>query len=172
MRKSTALVTSVVAASALLISFRAGELLTPQPIELGALAPAISPNAEQSTETASPAPTSSTEPSTTPSVKPSTTSTAAPAKTSKPVKPKSATLSSDPITYKYGVVQVSVTKVGQEITDIKMLQGDATNGRAEAYATLINATLQTQGINYGNVSGATFTTDAFKQAISNVLKKF
>jgi uncharacterized protein with FMN-binding domain len=169
-RKTTVFVTTVVAASALLISWRAGELLTPEPIDLGALEASSSPSPEPSTGTASPAPTSSTEPSAAPSGKPSTTPT--PTKTAKPAKPKSVTLSSDPVTYKYGVVQVSLTKVGEEITDVTMLQGDATNGRAEAYVTLIDATLQTQGINYGNVSGATFTTDAFKKAITNVLKKF
>jgi uncharacterized protein with FMN-binding domain len=171
-RKSTVFVTTVVAASALLISWRAGELLTPEPIDLGALGSSASPTPETPAGTESPTPVSSTDPSTAPTGDSSTTPTPTPTKTVKPAKPKSVTLSSDPITYKYGVVQVSLTKVGEEITDVTMLQGDATNGRAEAYVTLIGATLQTQGINYGNVSGATFTTDAFKKAISNVLKKF
>jgi uncharacterized protein with FMN-binding domain len=57
------------------------------------------------------------------------------------------------------------------ITDIKVLIGDTSYGRDLAYQSLIAATLQTQGTNYGNVSGATFTTDAFKQAVQNALSK-
>ncbi len=81
------------------------------------------------------------------------------------------TVVSDVITYKYGVVQVSVTALGQDITGVQLLQGDATYGRDVAYEALINATIQTDGTNYGNVSGATFTTEAFKKAISNAIGK-
>jgi len=81
------------------------------------------------------------------------------------------TVISDVITYKYGVVQVSVTALGQDITGVELLQGDATYGRDVAYEALINATIQTDGTNYGNVSGATFTTEAFKKAISNAIGK-
>jgi uncharacterized protein with FMN-binding domain len=79
---------------------------------------------------------------------------------------------SDPITYKYGTVQISMTSVDGAITKIKMLQGDATNGRDSAYKTLIDATIQNQGTNYGNISGATFTVDAFKKAVDSALLKF
>jgi uncharacterized protein with FMN-binding domain len=35
----------------------------------------------------------------------------------------------------------------------------------------VNATLATQSTNYGNISGATFTVDAFKKAVDNALAK-
>jgi uncharacterized protein with FMN-binding domain len=85
---------------------------------------------------------------------------------------KKITIESDVIDYKYGVVQISVTKLGSEITAVDLLQGDATNGRDQAYQILIDATLQQQGTNFGNVSGATFTTDAFIKAVDNALLKF
>lgn len=172
MRKSTMLVTALVAASALTVSWRIGDLLTPEPIDLATLGgplPSASPEPESSapaTEDGSPAPTGSGKPST------GTNPKSNPSQKPIPAAPKTATFSSDPIDYKYGVVQVALTKVGKDITDIQMIQGDASNGRGEAYTILIDATIKTQSTNYGNVSGATFTTDAFKKAISNVLGKF
>lgn len=107
-----------------------------------------------------------------------TTPTQAPAQTqapseptAAPVAPQSVTVVSDEMSYKYGVVQVSVTKTGDRITDVALLKGDVTYGRDVAYQTLIQATLQYQGTNYGNVSGATFTTEAFKLAVENALAK-
>ena len=78
---------------------------------------------------------------------------------------------SDPIVYKYGTVQLRLTTLGNEITDVLVLQGDTSYGRDVAYATLISATLQFQSTNYGNVSGATFTTEAFKLAVESALAK-
>jgi uncharacterized protein with FMN-binding domain len=85
--------------------------------------------------------------------------------------PQVQVLDSDEISYKYGIVQVQVTMTDSQITDVKMLQGEATNGRAQAYAMLIDATLQVQGTTYGNVTGATYTTEAFKDAVNNALNK-
>jgi uncharacterized protein with FMN-binding domain len=65
-----------------------------------------------------------------------------------------------------------LTKTDGVISAVNVLIGDATNGRDEAYLILTAATIETQGTNYGNVSGATFTTDAFKLAVENVLAKF
>ena len=172
MRKSTMLVTTLVAASTLAISWRVGDLLAPEPIDLANLSSSSAPSAEpQPTASTTPNPTESSS-TPTPTSTPGSSAKPTPAKTVAPVKPKAVTVSSDPITYKYGVVQVEITKLGQEITDVQMLQGDATNGRAQAYTILMDATLKTQGLNFGNVSGATFTTDAFKKAVTNALKKF
>ena len=78
---------------------------------------------------------------------------------------------SDPINYKYGIVQLRLSRLGTEITDITVLQGDTSYGRDVAYATLVAATLQFQSTDYGNVSGATFTTEAFKLAVESALAK-
>lgn len=85
--------------------------------------------------------------------------------------PKELTVTSDVIEYKFGVVQISLTAVGSDITNVTLLQGDTSYGRDVAYVALIDATVKTDGINYGNVSGATFTTEAFKKAVTNAIAK-
>ena len=97
--------------------------------------------------------------------------TSAPAEPVPAPAPTAKTVTSDAITYKYGVVQISLTAIGTDVTNVTLLQGDASYGRDVAYTALIDATVQTDGINYGNVSGATFTTDAFKKAVTNALGK-
>ena len=160
MRKSTTIITSIVAASALAISLRVGDISTQDniPIDFS------DPNA---TATPSPSGTPSESSSPSPSAPTNPTKPPAPIPTAAEV-----TMDSDVIDYKYGVVQISITKVGNQITGVEVLQGDATNGRDEAYAILIDATLLVQGTNFGNVSGATFTTDAFRKAVDNALLKF
>lgn len=192
MRISTALLSTLVAGSSLSLSMQyaisqqelsstlgMGDLdvgvatpnLLPKPIETGSSEPAP---VESSTQTpqASPEQTEKLGEATTP--------TEAPAPAPEPEAAQSAqqtpqitetTVVSDVINYKYGVVQVSITALASDITSVELLQGDASYGRDVAYEALINATIQTDGTNYGNVSGATFTTDAFKKAISNALGK-
>lgn len=193
MRKSTLMVTSLVAASALTVAWNTGqqtlnnEILlmptdnaSPAPTDPATTDPGATATAEPTapatdpaatdpapTQGATKAPTATQTPSQTPTQTPAT-----PAAPVAPPAPVTATVSSDPITYKYGTVQISMTTVDGAITEIKMLQGDATNGRAAAYTTLINATIQQQGTNYGNISGATFTVDAFKKAVDNAMAKF
>lgn len=155
MRKSTAIVASLVAASSLVISLRLGELSTLSAID------APTPGSASPSAIPDPTGTSPTQPGTPAPVDPVVTQP-----------PVQVTLDSDVIAYKYGNVQISITKTDGLISAVTMLQGDATNGRAEAYLILTDATIQTQGTNYGNVSGATFTTDAFKLAVENALAKF
>lgn len=117
-----------------------------------------------STATNTPASTSTTD------AQPAPTETRAPAPEPVPVAVEK-TVTSDVINYKYGVVQISLTAIGNDITNVTLLQGDASYGRDVAYAALIDATVKTDGINYGNVSGATFTTEAFKKAVTNAIAK-
>lgn len=175
MRKSTLFVTSLVSLSALTLAWNQGqqsgdELLLPAvDTSVDAQPTQVAPSETQPAAT-EPGQTTTAEPSPqeTATTKPTATATATPV----PAAPQVVTQTSDPIDYKYGTVQIAMTKTDGTITSIKMVQGDATNGRAEAYVTLINATIQVQGTNYGNISGATFTVDAFKKAVDNVLKKF
>lgn len=123
------------------------------------------PSDPQATSAASSAPATSAAES-----QPAQTQTQAPAPEPAPA-PAEKTVTSDVIDYKYGVVQISLTAVGTDITNVTLLQGDASYGRDVAYAALIDATIKTDGINYGNVSGATFTTEAFKKAVTNAIAK-
>ena len=180
------MVTSLFAASALTVAWNTGQLTAnneillvpaestsnPAPNEVAAADPnaTSTATAEPTAPATAPAPaTSSPAPGQTTVPAPSPTATAAP---TTPAAPVTVTANSDPITYKYGTVQISMTSVDGAITNIKMLQGDATNGRDSAYKTLIDATIQNQGTNYGNISGATFTVDAFKKAVDSALLKF
>ena len=74
--------------------------------------------------------------------------------------------------YQYGTVQVSVTKTGSKITDVSVVQGGATHGREGTFPYLVQYALDAQGTSFGNITGATYTTDAFKSALSSALGKF
>jgi uncharacterized protein with FMN-binding domain len=74
--------------------------------------------------------------------------------------------------YQYGTVQVSVTKSGGKITAMAMLQEGATDGRQAAFPYLIELATKANGSSFGNLSGATYTTTAFKQSLESALAKF
>ena len=76
------------------------------------------------------------------------------------------------VRYQYGTVQVSVTKSGGKITAVNMLQEGATSGRQAAFPYMIDLAIQANGTSFGNLSGATFTVDAFKQSLESALAKF
>jgi uncharacterized protein with FMN-binding domain len=72
----------------------------------------------------------------------------------------------------FGTVQVQVTKENGEITAINMLQANATHGRQGAFPYLIDYAIAANGSNFANLSGATYTTTAFKQSLKDALAKF
>ncbi|MFM5968570.1 MAG: FMN-binding protein [Micrococcales bacterium] len=67
---------------------------------------------------------------------------------------------------------MTVTKSAGKITDVTLDIAGATGGRQNAFSVLVSAALQANGSNFGNLSGATYTTDAFKQALDSALAKF
>ena len=75
------------------------------------------------------------------------------------------------MTYKYGQLQIAVTFKDATITAITMLYGENNNGRGAAYPVLIAAAIQAQGTNFGNYTGATYTTQVFKDALLNAIAK-
>ena len=76
------------------------------------------------------------------------------------------------INYRYGTVQVSVTKASGKITAVNLLQEGATGGRQGAFTYLVDYAIQANGSSFGNLGGATYTTDAFKQSLESALAKF
>jgi uncharacterized protein with FMN-binding domain len=84
---------------------------------------------------------------------------------------KSGTATSDAIPYQFGQVQVSVTEANGKITAIDYSNSTASNGRDQAFPYLVQYAIQAQGTNFANLSGATYTTDAFKQALTSALSK-
>ena len=101
---------------------------------------------------------------------PSATASTAPVV--KPPTATSKTFDGSAVQSGYGIVQVQVTKTGSKITDITMLQANATNGRSGAFSYLVQYAIDANGANFANISGATYTTDAFKQSLSAALAKF
>jgi uncharacterized protein with FMN-binding domain len=84
---------------------------------------------------------------------------------------KDQTVQGDAINYQFGTVQVEVVQKSGKISAINMLQSGATAGRDQAFPSLVQAAIQAQGTNFGNLSGATYTTDAFKQALTSAVSK-
>ena len=89
-------------------------------------------------------------------------------------KPTQVSHISDPVSYRFGTVQLTVTKTGTKITDITMNQAGATNGRAASFPYLITLALKAQNATFDTsmMSGATYSTDAFVQALDNALRQF
>lgn len=71
----------------------------------------------------------------------------------------------------YGPVQLKVTKSGGKITAIDLVQAQASAGREQAFSLLVDAAISANGSNFGNVSQATYTSDAFKKALDSALSK-
>lgn len=69
-------------------------------------------------------------------------------------------------------MQITVTKTNGKITAVDTGSSSATAGRQAAFPYLVQYAIQANGTSFGNLSGATFTTDAFKQALAEVLTKF
>jgi uncharacterized protein with FMN-binding domain len=120
------------------------------------------------------APTSSAAPASTPKPKASTAPAPAPVVASPaPVTNASGTTKNgSAVQYRFGTVQVSVTKAAGKITAVNLLQEGATGGRQAAFTYLADLAVQSNGSSFGNLSGATYTTDAFKQSLESALAKF
>lgn len=76
------------------------------------------------------------------------------------------------VNYQFGQIQLTVTKSSGKITDISLDVATATHGRQAAFSPLVQAAVAANGSNFGNLGGATVTTDAFKQALESALAKF
>jgi len=135
---------------------------------------------DSANSTATPTETSTPTPTATATATPKATTTPTPTATKKASSNGSnssgstaaTSQTSSTVSYRFGVVQVKVTKKSGKITAVDILQGTATNGRDAAFPTLVQATIDNNGTNFGNLSRATYTTDAFKRAVNNALAKF
>jgi uncharacterized protein with FMN-binding domain len=85
--------------------------------------------------------------------------------------PADMKVTGDAVQYIYGTVQVEVVRTGGKISAVNMVQAGATNGREQAYPYLQQYAVSAQGSNFGNLSGATYTTEAFKQALDSAISK-
>jgi uncharacterized protein with FMN-binding domain len=139
---------------------------------------------EDDSEQTKPAPSASSSSSTVPAPKPSASASksasTAPAPAPQPSASQSSNNTSGAAVTKngsviesgFGTVQVQVTKENGKITAINMLQANATHGRQGAFPYLIDYAIAANGSNFANLSGATYTTTAFKQSLKDALAKF
>lgn len=84
---------------------------------------------------------------------------------------KTQTVKSDVINYRYGTVELEVTATAGKIEKITELQATASPGYEQAVPLLNQEAMKAQSANFGNLSGATFITEAYKQALSNAISK-
>jgi uncharacterized protein with FMN-binding domain len=114
---------------------------------------------KSSTGASTPAPTASA----------SSSASAEPAPAPVPVGPADGTYQGQAIGYEFGTVQVAVVIAGGQIVDVQNIVADATKGRGQAYPLLLTEVLQAQSANIANISGATYTTLAYAQAVQSAL---
>ncbi len=98
---------------------------------------------------------------------PPTTSSTVSGPTTEPDK----TVTSDQIPYEYGYVELTVTKSAGKVSAIEIGGSTASEGRQQAYPTLVDEAIKAQGTSFGNLGGATYTTAAFKKALDNAIAK-
>lgn len=146
---------------------------------IGQQTPVASHSFSAPTNSATPAVTQSTTGA--PSATPVQTSPAKPTTTVPPVvvveptmpaAAASKTVDGSVVQSGYGKVQVQVTKSAGKITDVTMLQANATDGRSAAFSYLIQYAIDANSSNFANLSGATYTSEAFKKSLDAALAKF
>jgi uncharacterized protein with FMN-binding domain len=86
-----------------------------------------------------------------------------------PAGPADGTYQGQALDYQYGTIQVAVVVSGGHITDIQNIVAQATRGREQAFPILHDEVLQAQSARISNVSGATFTTMAYTEAVQSAL---
>jgi uncharacterized protein with FMN-binding domain len=77
----------------------------------------------------------------------------------------------DAVDYRFGTIQLAVTETNGKITAIDLVQAGATGGREQAFSYLVDYAISANGTSFSNMSGATYTVDAFKQALTSAISK-
>lgn len=78
------------------------------------------------------------------------------------------------VQYRYGDIQLKVTEDGSKITDIGVVQEGATDGRSyqinsQAVPMLQSEAMSAQSAQIDGVSGATYTSQAYAQALQSAI---
>lgn len=175
MRKETRFALGIVGLSAVATSYLVGHQPAQSSVALATSAVTASSNPTPSAEV-TPTQTNAsaaTEPTPTQSVTPEKTT--APSATTDPTPTATAadgTYLSTNVSYRYGNIQLEVTVQSGHLAAINLLQA-TTHGRGydQAPPMLVDAALQAGSADFGNLSGATFTSMAFKQALTDALNQ-
>jgi uncharacterized protein with FMN-binding domain len=106
------------------------------------------------------------------------TTTRAPAPTTAPPPPpaggglKNGTFAGPSVTQRYGTIKVSIVVTGGRITDVTASYptgGDTGEINARAIPRLRQSALSAQSANISTVSGATYTSNAYKQSLQGAI---
>ena len=133
-------------------------------------------NTAKPTATAAPATTAAPTNTKEPTKKPAATPTPTATKATPPPAPTGAKGNGpgvgDELYYKYGSIQLAVVKSGNVLTEVKILKA-TTNGNefANVPGDLAKAAVAVNGTNFANVSGATYTSNAFRKSLESALGK-
>jgi hypothetical protein len=89
-----------------------------------------------------------------------------------PISTQSAT--GNDIDYRYGDIQLKVTKTGNRITEIDVIQNGAVDPRSAQINSIAVPMLTTQAVNaqssqIDGISGASFTSEAYTEALQSAL---
>lgn len=190
MRKESRFALGIVGLSAVATSYLVGHQNVQSSVALSPISNAETAAAQPSTDpsvTATPAdsaqPAATSQPSS--AGEPSASSKPAPKNTTKPVAsatqdpaPAPATSAADGnyqssnVGYRYGDIQLEITVQSGKLTGINLLRA-TTEGRGydQAPPMLVQAALQAGSTDFANLSGATFTSLAFKQALTDALNQ-
>ncbi len=84
---------------------------------------------------------------------------------------KTQTVTGDQIEYRYGIIQLEITATAGKIETINELRADTTEGWQSAIPILNEEAIKAQKADFGNLSGATFTTQAYQQALASAISK-
>jgi uncharacterized protein with FMN-binding domain len=126
--------------------------------------PETSVSSTASSQAATPAPTTTSGAATTPTATPSTPTTASATKV----------ITGSVEDTRYGPMQVQVTFDGSKITAVKVLQAPNDDRRSasineQATPILEQEVLSSQSANVDTVSGATYTSDGYKQSVQSAI---
>ncbi|MEY4945043.1 MAG: hypothetical protein RL384_987 [Actinomycetota bacterium] len=192
MRKESRFALGIVGLSAVATSYLVGHQNVQSSVALSPISNAETAAAQPSTDpsvTTTPAdsaqPAATSQPSS--AGEPSASSKPAPKNTTKPVAsatqdpapaPAPATSAADGnyqssnVGYRYGDIQLEITVQSGKLTGINLLRA-TTEGRGydQAPPMLVQAALQAGSTDFANLSGATFTSLAFKQALTDALNQ-
>lgn len=171
MRKSTKSAVGAISLGILGLSYQLGTSATPSsgtfasPVEN--ISPVVEPGAPTSTDPTAAQPGSKPNAVQSPTIAADTPVASNPATSAAGV-----TKTGDSVESGFGPVQVNVTKMNGKITEITYLQSVATHGRAAAFPYLVQFAIDANGSGFANLSGATYTTNAFKKSLDSALAKF
>ena len=116
-----------------------------------------------------PTPQATTAPSDSQPSASASTAPVVPAPAPVPAGPADGTFEGQAVGYEFGTIQVAVVISGGQIADVQNIIAQATKGRDQVFPVLLTEVLQAQSASISNISGATYTTQAYAQAVQSAL---